>query len=43
MTAPIKLYEKLGFRFVENLDLPYDNYLIDVITGIYRVAYIKEL
>ena len=43
MTAPIKLYEKLGFKFVENLELPFDNYLIDVITGIYRVAYIKEL
>lgn len=43
MTAPIKLYEKMGFRFVENLGMPFDNYLIDIITGIYQVAYIKEL
>ena len=39
----IKLYEKLGFQYVKNLDLPFNNYLIDIITGIYLVAYIKDL
>ena len=38
----IKLYQKLGFQFVENLKLPFNNYLIDIITGIYLVAYSKE-
>ena len=38
----IKLYQKMGFQFVENLKLPFENYLIDIITGIYLVAYIKE-
>ena len=39
----MKLYEKLGFQFHANLDLPFNNYLIDIITGIYLVAYIKDL
>ena len=38
----IKLYQKLGFQFEENLKLPFNNYLIDIITGIYLVAYSKE-
>ena len=46
MKAPIKLYEKLGFQFMGSLGLPFDNVfvaLMDLITGIYRVSYLKEL
>ena len=41
-TSAQKLYEKLGIRQLENW-LPFENYFIDICTGLYDIHYMKQL
>ena len=41
-TSAQKLYEKLGITQLQNR-LPFENYFVDICTGLYDIPYMKQL